>query len=355
MPDATKPTAKWKEDQDLAAIAHDCQAKLYDEYHNQIKKPVKLRAGLQIGGGVLSIGGGLAATGIGLFADQSADAARVSTIVTAGTSAIGGILALIGTLADKKTTDQLVQRYESRYRLWNAGKAAKFQRNNPNEATAHFLKCAEGGDPSLTISEEGAQCPSGQKRGVGGRCEVACPPGEKNTNGSCASVCPPGATFINNGTYKGQEIKGLCFDNFEVTVGAYRTCVEQGRCSIPEKSTDQVEVYNYGRADRAAHPINFVSLEDAKAYCRFAGGRLPTNYEWAWAAGGNQGRQYPWGNSPRPDCSYAIMKDSSGHGCSKGTTSEVGSRDSGKSPDGLYDMVGNVHEWTDSYPQVICG
>ena len=89
---------------------------------------------------------------------------------------------------------------------------------------------------------------------------------------------------------------------------------------------------------KADHPVVWVSLEDAKAYAKWDGKRLPTDTEWQRAAQGDDGRTWPWGNLF--DASKANI-DSEG-------TLAVGSFENGTGPFGTYDMTGNVWEWTDS-------
>jgi serine/threonine-protein kinase len=85
------------------------------------------------------------------------------------------------------------------------------------------------------------------------------------------------------------------------------------------------------------HPVVQMSWNDAMAYCRWRGARLPTEAEWEQAArGGLVGALYPWGNEV-PDCSRA------NYSSCVGNTNPVGSY----APNnyGLYDMAGNVWEW----------
>lgn len=134
-------------------------------------------------------------------------------------------------------------------------------------------------------------------------------------------------------------------DRTEVTVAAYRACVESGCC----EALTPGERCNDGVAGRDDHPITCVSWAQANRYCECQGKALPTEAQWEKAARGTDGRAYPWGDTPAPNCSRAAMNEG-GLGCGTSATLPVGSRSPlGDSPYGVQDMAGNAWEWVADY------
>lgn len=139
------------------------------------------------------------------------------------------------------------------------------------------------------------------------------------------------------------------FTKSEVTVAQYQACIDAGTCKPQDSATfAQKKNCNRGSKDRPDHPMNCVTWQGAEAFCKWAGGRLPTEEEWYSEASDAGKRKYPWGEQ-EPTCDLAIWGDGKKpDGCGKKGTWPVCSKPAGNSVSGLCDLSGNVWEWTSS-------
>jgi len=146
-------------------------------------------------------------------------------------------------------------------------------------------------------------------------------------------------------------------DRYEVTIGEYtkflnasgndkhymEDMADPDFCGIVKKGEGSYAVM----PGKEYYPVVYMRPEGAKAYAEWAGKRLPTEFEWEVAARGKAARLYPWGDDP-PDPERANYNHLVGH------TTPAGVYEKGKTPEGIYDMAGNVWEllegnWTE-YP-----
>jgi formylglycine-generating enzyme required for sulfatase activity len=132
-------------------------------------------------------------------------------------------------------------------------------------------------------------------------------------------------------------------DQFEVTNRRYRACVKANACVVPKLRSSNLRTDYFDNDRFADYPVIFVAAPEAEAFCRFAGGRLPSEAEWEKAARGPSPslNRFPWGDR-EPDCSLANL---GGTASCLGDTDHVGRRPLGQSPYGAMDMAGNVWEW----------
>ena len=131
-------------------------------------------------------------------------------------------------------------------------------------------------------------------------------------------------------------------DKFEVTIGMYAKFLKATDVDAPPEWNTMNLPKNQRR------PVGNVNWSDASGYCGWAGKRLPTDPEWEKAARGTDERIYPWGND-LPTNFHANFGKSNSGGDYTEKVSPVGTMKDGKSPYGIYDMAGNVWEWTSSW------
>jgi len=202
-------------------------------------------------------------------------------------------------------------------------------------------------------------------------CQPACSSLERCESGGCVPNCPKGEVFVSKTPAEGFSMgngkpgeynqkhtvvltRPFCMDETEVTVAAYRACVDRGACTKPEwrdvNSTFMLP-------DHEQHPVNMVTWDQSLHYCKLRGQDLPTEAQFEWAAGQGKHR-YPWGDED-PTCANELADFTPGGapksnpagdvGCGGGNTSPVKAHPKGKTswPGGdIFDLGGNVWEWT---------
>jgi formylglycine-generating enzyme required for sulfatase activity len=147
-------------------------------------------------------------------------------------------------------------------------------------------------------------------------------------------------------------LSAFWIDRTEVSSAAYRDCVIHGPCDgAPLTLGDTRYVV-------PTWPVVNVSYHDAETYCRWRGGRLPSEAEWEKAARGEDGRPWPWGRFDRDRGANlgtitSMFENPPGEGGDFAPDpadgySELAPVDAlpfGASPYGAIDMAGNVTEW----------
>lgn len=193
------------------------------------------------------------------------------------------------------------------------------------------------------------------------------------------------------------QIKPFYIDKYPVTNAQFKKFLDASHYH-PADDLNFLKDWRDGNFPNGAanRPVTWVSLEDARAYANWAGKRLPHEWEWQFAAQGNDGRLYPWGNcdwqpaplrtaerangsvalpvanqsvapGPNPSRNIAAPTTAIASVCNwgpgpndypaplpdrgrvMGPASDVDAHPLGASPYGVMDMVGNVWQWTDEY------
>lgn len=141
------------------------------------------------------------------------------------------------------------------------------------------------------------------------------------------------------------EIKPFYMDKYPVTNADFKKFLDAARYR-PADNLNFLRDWNNGTYPDGwkGKPVTWVSLEDARAYAKWAGKRLPHEWEWQFATQGLDGRVYPWGNEWQASAVPAPDKGRTLRG-----PDDVDAHPAGASPFGVMDMVGNVWQWTDEY------
>ena len=155
-------------------------------------------------------------------------------------------------------------------------------------------------------------------------------------------------------------LKTFYIDKYEVTVREYKKFAKATEHPLPALLTTDTDTNTDTKKKWAEavkyppieddFPINDVPYMDAESYCKWAGKRLPTEEEWEKAARGTDGRLYPWGNDKKIGKANTIEWSKE-----KVAAVAVGSFPTDVSPYGVYDMAGNIMEWTSSWYEAYPG
>jgi formylglycine-generating enzyme required for sulfatase activity len=132
-------------------------------------------------------------------------------------------------------------------------------------------------------------------------------------------------------------LKSFYIDQYETTVGEYKEFVQKTHYKEPYSWADPS-----GQIFEETDTLSDVSSVNAEVYCNWKGKRLPTEAEWEKAARGTDGRKWPWGNEFSKKKTNTLES-----GLNRIVSPGIFPED--VSPYGVYDMGGNVMEWTSSW------
>jgi formylglycine-generating enzyme required for sulfatase activity len=205
-------------------------------------------------------------------------------------------------------------------------------------------RCPEG------LTADGARCCGAGQRASAGRCvgkPLACAASQALTADGCVApprrvAYPGGKALLSSPDWEGHEARAQTsgnvspyeLDAYEVTLARYQACVGAHACEALTLTGEPGE------------PVRSVTPEQAETFCRFVGGQLPTGAEWILAAMGREARRFAWGSTGLV-CRRAAYGMTHGPCANDATGPDLaGSRPDGASPEGAFDLSGNVAEWT---------
>ncbi len=141
-------------------------------------------------------------------------------------------------------------------------------------------------------------------------------------------------SYLPRGSY---IVEAFEIEPYEVTNERYLLCVKSGNCSLPIAPSSSYS----GDANTKLPVVNITAVQ-ASQFCEWLGRRLPSDLQWERAARFTDERIWPWGNFP------PSVKQANFYYEEDPILQPIGQYESGKSPEGIYDLAGNVWEWTRS-------
>jgi formylglycine-generating enzyme required for sulfatase activity len=133
------------------------------------------------------------------------------------------------------------------------------------------------------------------------------------------------------------EVSAFEIDRLKVTELEYKACIDNHACAWPEKLAPETTPDD---------PVE-ATWDEATAFCKWRGKRIPFGIEWEKAARNGDARRFPWGNE-WPDCTRVAYLDATGTRCS---SDALGRHPAGASPLGVMDMLSTKGEWTVDGPE----
>lgn len=162
----------------------------------------------------------------------------------------------------------------------------------------------------------------------------------REKDGMTMVYIPAGEFLMGYAPTRRETTEEYWIDETEVTIGMFKRCANEGVCDLSNVWRSGDDYKNY--------PVTNVTWHEANDYCQWAGGRLPTSFEWEKAGRGPNGNIYPWGNGAPGDDSYTRLVDS------PSLLRSVKSYPRNVSVYGAHEMTGNAQEWVnDISPNVL--
>ena len=176
-----------------------------------------------------------------------------------------------------------------------------------------------------------------------------------------ASIPPPGMVLIPAGDFTFGTNDLDADDDVRPATRPYLDAYYIDRTEVTNREYQKFDPKHAFLPGEENYPVTGVLFNEAAAYAKWAGKRIPTEEEWEKAARGVDGRRYPWGDkwildrvAPRQKSDKSrIIDKKSADACRTGPSRarNVGTIAVGASPYGCLDMAGNAWEWVDGYYQ----